>query len=423
MMKSIIGLLRRSSRHLLFVLVLATSAAIVNAGSETVPNLFSGGGAISAGEMNANFQHLADRSWALSTSGDHLYYDDGNIGIGTASPNAKLDVVGTVQATSFLGDGSGLTGISGGDNDWTISGVDMYSSVSGNVGIGTTSPGATLEVRRSGASSVPDAIKFGDDFGQAFLGAGSNYFGLTDQNLTPRLAILQSNGNVGIGTTSPTEKLHIKGGNLQIDNSHPSINYVLSGNDEIARFVVHSPGGLDSRLGMYFYGSAHSTRPDSVQIRNAGNQTRVHIAANGNVGIGTISPSERLHVIGNINANGTVYSSSRRWKTNIQTIERALDKVGRLRGVTYDWKSDGKHDIGLIAEEVGQVIPEVVAFEENGQDARGLDYARLVAVLIEAVKDQQEIITQQNSKLSQLEARMAKYEAALDKLEILTAAR
>ena len=55
----------------------------------------------------------------------------------------------------------------------------------------------------------------------------------------------------------------------------------------------------------------------------------------------------------------------------------------------FRWKADGKHDIGLIAEEVGEVIPEVVAYEENGKDAKSVDYARLVAVLIEAVKEQQ----------------------------------
>ena len=52
-------------------------------------------------------------------------------------------------------------------------------------------------------------------------------------------------------------------------------------------------------------------------------------------------------------------------------------------------KAGSKHDIGLIAEEVGEVVPEVVAYEENGVDAKGVDYARLTAVLIEAVKEQQ----------------------------------
>ena len=77
----------------------------------------------------------------------------------------------------------------------------------------------------------------------------------------------------------------------------------------------------------------------------------------------------------------------------------------RLRGVHFDWKEGGQHDIGMIAEEVGGVIPEVVSYEANGKDARSLDYARLVAVLVEAVKEQQEDIEFLKKELEALERR------------------
>ncbi|MBI4445740.1 MAG: tail fiber domain-containing protein [Acidobacteria bacterium] len=125
-----------------------------------------------------------------------------------------------------------------------------------------------------------------------------------------------------------------------------------------------------------------------------------------NVGLGTGTPGNILTVVAGsatdpIADAWTIYSS-RRWKTNIQTIDGALDKVMRLRGVTYEWKSDGKRDIGLIAEEVGEVIPEVVVYEENGKDAKSVDYSRLVALLIEAVKEQQEQIQEQALQLAEL---------------------
>ena len=64
----------------------------------------------------------------------------------------------------------------------------------------------------------------------------------------------------------------------------------------------------------------------------------------------------------------------------------------------------GKHDIGLIAEDVGQVVPEVVKYEENGVDAQSVDYARLTALLIEAVKEQQKTIDELKSELDDLKA-------------------
>jgi len=75
-------------------------------------------------------------------------------------------------------------------------------------------------------------------------------------------------------------------------------------------------------------------------------------------------------------ADGWNTYSSRRWKTNIQTLPDALAKVEKLRGVTYDLKENGQHEIGVIAEEVGAVVPEIVTYEANGKDARSVDYSR-----------------------------------------------
>jgi len=80
----------------------------------------------------------------------------------------------------------------------------------------------------------------------------------------------------------------------------------------------------------------------------------------------------------------------------------------RLRGVSFDWKSNGKHDIGVIAEEVGKVVPEVVTYENNGVDARSVDYARLTALLIEAMKEQQKTIDDLKSEVSELKAQALK---------------
>ena len=121
------------------------------------------------------------------------------------------------------------------------------------------------------------------------------------------------------------------------------------------------------------------------------------------VGIGTTAPSNILTIArgaGHPVSDSWETYSSRRWKTNIQTLPDALAKVEQLRGVSYDLKDSGKHEIGVIAEEVGAVVPELVSWEANGKDASGVDYSRLTAVLIEAVKEQQAQIAKQGLKLA-----------------------
>src|SRR6202158_2137459 len=137
------------------------------------------------------------------------------------------------------------------------------------------------------------------------------------------------------------------------------------------------------------------------------------------LGLG-VTPTYRLELpnIGNPSgqgrANAWVTYSSGRWKENIRPIDHALEKVGRLRGVYYDGKSDQKHSLGVIAEEVGKVLAEIVDCEENGKDARGLDYARLTAVLIEAVKEQQAEIGQQQSEIQSLRSKVERLDARFD---------
>src|SRR5208282_1192605 len=98
--------------------------------------------------------------------------------------------------------------------------------------------------------------------------------------------------------------------------------------------------------------------------------------ATARVGIGTTSPTNLLTLgqgFGPSISDGWATYSSRRWKTNIHTLHGALGKVEQLRGVSYDLKANGQHELGVIAEEVGAVVPELVTYEENGKDARGVD--------------------------------------------------
>jgi len=129
-----------------------------------------------------------------------------------------------------------------------------------------------------------------------------------------------------------------------------------------------------------------------------------------------------LQVSGDFKTDKIYHSSDRRWKKNIVTLDSALYKVQKLRGVSYDWRkdefpnkhfSDGKQ-IGVIAQEVEAVIPELVKTDADGFKA--VEYANLVAYLIEAVKQQQQLIDKQTAEISALKSDNEKTHAELSKV-------
>lgn len=101
--------------------------------------------------------------------------------------------------------------------------------------------------------------------------------------------------------------------------------------------------------------------------------------------------------IGNMTIGGTLTeNSSIRYKDNIETLKYGLDKVLQMRGVSYLKKENGVKEIGLIAEELEEILPELVNKNEEGQPD-SVSYGRIVAVLIEAIKEQQKQIEELKS--------------------------
>lgn len=156
-----------------------------------------------------------------------------------------------------------------------------------------------------------------------------------------------------------------------------------------------------------FLDSVKSTGPNQFIIR-----------AQGGVGIGTNSPTEQLHVIGNILASGCVMASNlacpsdERLKEDIRTMDHALERVGKLRGVEYQWNDAAKQtrnlpegqQVGLLAQEVREVVPQAVIERSDGFLA--VDYARLVPLLIEGMKEQQKQIEMQQDQIEQLQRKL-----------------
>ena len=102
---------------------------------------------------------------------------------------------------------------------------------------------------------------------------------------------------------------------------------------------------------------------------------------------GGVTKNVNIASNGNVTFSGTITeNSSIRYKENIQTIENGIDSVLKMRGVTYTRKNSDFKEIGVIAEEVNEILPEVVLKNEEGE-IDSVSYGRITALLIEAIKD------------------------------------
>lgn len=132
--------------------------------------------------------------------------------------------------------------------------------------------------------------------------------------------------------------------------------------------------------------------------------------ANGRVGIGTIAPSEKLEVNGNVLASAYLYISDESLKTNIATLTNADTILSSLRGVSFDWKNTGRSDIWFIAQEVEKVLPELVhTNSETG--LKSVEYANIVPILVEGYKNEKARADDLETRLSELEDRMKQLES------------
>lgn len=229
---------------------------------------------------------------------------------------------------------------------------------------------------------------------------------------------------VGKVSSIPGVKAEIAEGPLGLSGSEPwtsagwevviktpeGKNFALAGPLDIAGAlgfgitsdVPGSPGG-EENAGWYFIrtGSAagNVAHPPIYPflVKGGAPHLSLFVGENGNVGIGVV-PAERLHVAGNALAAAFITPSDARFKTDIRPLTGVLEKLKDLQPVSFAWKEEyrsqihatSRREIGLIGQEVERIFPELVTKPNN--DTRAIDYGRLGAVLLEAVKEQQEEI-------------------------------
>jgi hypothetical protein len=331
-------------------------------------------------------------------TGSSIYRLDGNVGIGTSTLPQKLTVVGNVSAGQFIstvtsgtaplvvlsdtqvtnlnasflrgklpptGDIVGTTDTQTLTNK-TLTSPTINTAIIGSAGItfnGSTSGTTILQASAiaSGTLTLPAAT-------DTLVGRA------TSDTLTNKSIAASSNTITGLTNTNLSGSAGISNANL----ANSTISGVsLGSNLETLTFTDYLISGAN------YDGSAARTVSVAGTSVNTGN-TLVARDASGDFTAGSITATQYTS------------TSDISLKENVSTIENALEKVLSLRGVEYDRVESGEHQIGVIAQEVEKIIPEVV----YGGEIKSVAYANIVALLIEAIKEQQKEIEELKKKFN-----------------------
>lgn len=319
---------------------------------------------------------------------------------------------------------------------WLINGSNLYTDSTVKVGIGSAAPTAKLYVEGDGAANAQIKVKGTDatkgssifavnnldntfmmgkggssnNSGDSAITAGNgwisnndntpiyiyNYVNQSGLTNSQKVAItILGNRNVGIGTTNPANKLEVVGNQLiKPDATWSSGDNAYLYLGDPSHYIKGSYSGRGEFKS--YWGIDLSTQSG----------TKLTVLDNGNVGIGTATPGAKLDVAGNVLVSGslsaTTFSASTysctsdsRYKKDITPITDSLSKVLALEGVSYQWRQQDFPDknfpsgtqVGLIAQDVEKVVPELVSTDSNGY--KTLNYNGVSALLINAIKDLQ----------------------------------
>ncbi|MER3406927.1 MAG: hypothetical protein C4278_00630, partial [Patescibacteria group bacterium] len=262
---------------------------------------------------------------------------------------------------------------------------------------------------------------------------GQNNLYISGIGTTNPGAKLDVAGNIGIGASTSENTIRFYGvsGDGPGSYNHTVIaERLFAGVDrsELLLFKGNDPDGpgVGDRIRLDTTGSIVFQTGGGNRVYNPSVEglTRMIITSDGNVGIGTTTPAYKLdvagdtRVTGNVYASGFIQSSDLRLKKNIVGLENVLEKLKEIRGVKFEWNElyeqmqrgkSGKLNIGVVAQDVEKVFPELVSeWEYNGEKYKAVDYGRLTAVLLEAIKEQQKTIENQQKEINWLKEEIRK---------------
>ena len=256
--------------------------------------------------------------------------------------------------------------------DGTIIGGDIGSTTI----TGSNLVNSTITATQLAANVITDAEVADNALsGNKIHGGTISSFASTgiDDNADALAMTIDSSERVGIGTTSPTQ------GRLVVAGVTPQM-------------AINASNGYDGAFGFYENGTGRffihaSNGANNLRFIDGNNSTEyMRIKAGGNVGIAHTNPSEKLHVTGNILATGNITAySDERLKTNIKELDNTLNAIQNIRGVSYTRTDTKDNSIGVMAQDVETIFPELIAESNDGM--KSVNYNGLVGVLFSAVKE------------------------------------
>ena len=442
----------------------ASGTAFADMGS--YPSIIGGG---SATDFVFNTRGYSSLTLSTAFAPRITILSNGNVGIGTASPGTLLDVkgvgtnlTGNIYYNFFARNAAGSQGIYLGYNETATVGViggggqstngiafttgpsfleRMRIDGSGNVGIGTNNPQYRLDVHNpQGTIHLKSTTGTNDVYFRTANTGGDGFFGLESStggnvviNSTPYSLVVSHNsarsfhlgtnntvrltvnstGNVGIGTESPTNLLHLYGtdGNsylrwtsdlattgtrigyngteFRIDQQQNADVTIRTNSTEKMRItsggavlVGRTSGGLTNESGSTITNSSIAVEGTSYVFY--GNRTTTDGLFMGirrnNVDVGSIT----------VTTSATAFntSSDYRLKQDFKDYN-GLNLISAIKTYNYEWKSDNTRTYGVLAHELQEVIPQAVFGEKDGKEMQGVDYSKLVPILIKSVQEQQ----------------------------------